>query len=191
MTEAFEAIKPEMGKAGEVTEDLVAFGVGFIPIAGWLGRAGQAAKLAKAGKPMSTAGRGKFTESAIKFGTSKPGQQALSTWKGLTGTTALSAGVYSSLVANDGRATLSDNFEVLPEFLKTQEDTGLTGRDEAKRRFFNKLRVGAEDMILSGVFDTALKGAAVGSRKIGQTEKGALWFSPILVFLESEKKTSG
>ena len=173
VTEAFEAIKPEMGKAGEVTEDLVAFGVGFIPIAGWLGRAGQAAKLAKAGKPMSTAGRGKFTESAIKFGTSKPGQQALSTWKGLTGTTALSAGAYSTLVANDGRATLSDNFEVLPEFLKTEEDTGLTGRDEAKRRFFNKLRVGAEDALLSGVFDTALKGAAVGSRKIGQTEKGA------------------
>ncbi len=173
VTEAFEAIKPEMGKAGEVTEDLVAFGVGFIPIAGWLGRAGQAAKLAKAGKPMSTAGRGKFTESAIKFGTSKPGQQALSTWKGLTGTTALSAVAYSTLVATDGRATLSDNFEALPEFLKTEEDTGLTGRDEAKRRFFNKLRVGAEDMILSGVFDTALKGAAVGSRKIGQTEKGA------------------
>ena len=76
VTEAFEAIKPQdMGTAGEVTEDLVAFGVGFIPIAGWLGRAGQAAKLAKVGKPMSTAGRGKFTTSAINFGTSKTGQE--------------------------------------------------------------------------------------------------------------------
>ena len=173
VTEAFEAIKPEMGTAGEVTEDLVAFGVGFIPIAGWLGRAGQAAKLAKMGRPMSTAGRGKFTESAIKFGTSKPGRKALGTWTGLTGTTAGAAGVYSTAVASDGRATLSDNFEILPEFLKTEEDTELSGRDEAKRRLRNKLRVGAEDALLSGVFDTALKGAGMGSRAIGQTETGA------------------
>ena len=49
VTEAFEAIKPEMGTAGEVTEDLVAFGVGFIPIAGWLGRVGQAAQTSQDG----------------------------------------------------------------------------------------------------------------------------------------------
>ncbi len=37
VTEAFESIKPEMGAAGEVTEDLVAFGVGFIlSQAGWV-----------------------------------------------------------------------------------------------------------------------------------------------------------
>ena len=174
VTEAFEAIKPEdMGTAGEVTEDLVAFGVGFIPIAGWLGRAGQAAKLAKVGKPMSTAGRGKFTKSAIDFGTSKTGQKALGTWGGLTGATAGATAAYSTAVANDGRATLSDNFEILPDILKTEEDIELSGRDEAKRRLRNKLRVGTEDAILSGVFDTALKGAAMGSRAIGQTDTAA------------------
>ena len=171
VTDAFEAIKPEMeGAAGEITEDLVAFGVGFIPIAGWLGRAGQAAKLAKAGKPMSTAGRGKFTKSAIEFGTTKTGQKALGTWSGLAGSTAVGALGYSTAVANDGRATLSDNFNILPDALKTEQDEGLTGRQEAGRRLRNKLRVGAEDALLSGVFDVGLKGLAVGSKAIGQTE---------------------
>ncbi len=171
VTDAFEAIKPEMeGAAGEITEDLVAFGVGFIPIAGWLGRAGQAAKLAKAGKPMSTAGRGKFTKSAIEFGTTKTGQKALGTWSGLAGSTAVGALGYSTAVASDGRATLSDNFSALPDFLKTEQDEGLTGRQEAGRRLRNKLRVGVEDGILSGVFDVGLKGLAVGSKAIGQTE---------------------
>jgi len=171
VTDAFEAIKPEMeGAAGEITEDLVAFGVGFIPIAGWLGRAGQAAKLAKAGKPMSTAGRGKFTKSAIEFGTTKTGQKALGTWSGLAGSTAVGALGYSTAVASDGRATLSDNFSSLPDFLKTEKDEGLTGRQEAGRRLRNKLRVGVEDGILSGVFDVGLKGLAVGSKAVGQTE---------------------
>ena len=171
VTDAFEMIKPELeGAAGEVTEDLVAFGVGFIPIAGWLGRAGQAAKLAKAGKPMSTAGRSKLTKSAIEFGTTKTGQKALGTWSGLAGSTAVGALGYSTAVASDGRATLSDNFAALPDFLKTEQDEGLTGRQEAGRRLRNKLRVGVEDGILSGVFDVGLKGLAVGSKAVGQTE---------------------
>ena len=68
VTDAFEYIKPEMGTAGDVTEDLVAFGVGFVPVVGWLGRAGQAAKAVKAGKTLSKAGRTKFGRSAIDFG---------------------------------------------------------------------------------------------------------------------------
>lgn len=162
VTKAFEYIKPELGTAGEVTEDIVAFGAGFIPIAGWLGKAGQAAKAAKAGKALSTAGRGNFTKSAIDFGTSKTGQAALGTWAGLTGSTAVATLGYSTAVANDGRATLSDNFDVLPDALKTEEDAGLTGRQEAARRFRNKVRVAAEDALLSGAFDASLKIGAKG-----------------------------
>lgn len=173
VTDAFEYIKPELGTAGEVTEDLVAFGAGFIPIAGWLGKAGQAAKAANAGRALSTAGRGKFAKSAIDFGSSSVGRKALGTWAGLTGSTAAATLGYSTAVANDGRATLSDNFAVLPDALETEEDTGLTGRSEAARRFRNKLRVGVEDAMMSGAFDTALKGAAMGSRAIGGTETAA------------------
>ena len=73
-------------------------------------------------------------------------------------------------MANDGRATLSDNFDILPDALKTEQDEGLTGRQEAGRRLRNKLRVGTEDALLSGVFDVGLKGLAMGSKAIGQTE---------------------
>ena len=173
VTEAFESIKPEMGAAGEVTEDLVAFGVGFIPIAGWLGKASQAAKAANAGKALSTAGRGKFTKSAIEYGSSKVGRNTLKTWKGLAGSTAVGTLGYSTAVSTDGRATASDNFDIMPSILQTEEDTGLTGRKEAGRRFRNKFAVGAEDALLSLGFDAALKGAAVGSKFLGQTETGA------------------
>ena len=175
VTEAFEYIKPELGTAGAVTEDLVAFGAGFIPIAGWLGKAGQAAKAMNAGKKLSTAGRGKFTKSAIEFGSSKSGRKALGTWAGLAGSTAGAAGLYSTAIATDGRATLSDSFSILPgqDILKTEEDTDLTGRDEAFRRLRNKLRVGVEDGILSGTIDTALKGAGMGIRAAGGTDTAA------------------
>jgi len=172
VTEAFESIKPEMGAAGEVTEDLVAFGVGFIPIAGWLGKASQAAKAANAGKALSTAGRGQFTKSAIEYGSSKVGRNTLKTWKGLAGSTAVGTLGYSTAVATDGRATASDNFDIMPSILQTEKDTGLTGRKEAGRRFANKFAVGAEDALLSLGFDAALKGAAVGSKFLGQTKTG-------------------
>ena len=174
VTKAFEYIKPELGTAGEVTEDLVAFGAGFIPIAGWLGKAGQAAKAAKSGKALSTAGRGNFTKSAIDFGTSKTGQAALGTWAGLTSSTAAATLGYSTAVANDGRATLSDNFDILPDALKTEEDAGLTGRQEASRRFRNKVKVGVEDALLSGAFDTALKAGSKGFQAADDLSGGAI-----------------
>lgn len=174
VTKAFEYVKPELGTAGEVTEDLVAFGVGFVPIAGWLGKAGQAAKAAKSGKALSTAGRGNFTKSAIDFGTSKTGQAALGTWAGLTGSTAAATLGYSTAVANDGRATLSDNFDILPDALKTEEDAGLTGRQEASRRFRNKVKVGVEDALLSGAFDTALKAGSKGFQAADKLTGGAI-----------------
>ena len=87
VTAAFEYIKPEVtSTTGQVTEGLVSFGLGFIPVAGWIGKAGQAAKLAKAGKLTDAkklaTGKGKFTQSAVNFGTSKAGQTALSNFSG-------------------------------------------------------------------------------------------------------------
>ena len=179
VTKAFEYIKPEITSAtGQVTEGLVAFGLGFIPVAGWIGKAGQAAKLAKAGnlagaKALSM-GKGKFTKSAVNFGSSKAGQTALSTWSGRTGAYALGSAGYGFAVSTDGRATLSDNFSIVPgqEQLVTEKDTGLTGREEAGRRFRNKLRTGVEDGILSGAFDSLLKGGAESAKAAGRTETG-------------------
>ncbi len=179
VTAAFEYIKPEVtSTTGQVTEGLVSFGLGFIPVAGWIGKAGQAAKLAKAGNVAKAkslaAGKGKFTQSAVNFGTSKAGQTALSNWGGRTGAYALGSAGFGFAVSTDGRATLSDNFSILPgqELLQTEKDTGLTGREEAGRRFRNRLRTGVEDGILSGAFDTLLKGGAETAKAAGRTEAG-------------------
>ena len=179
VTAAFEYIKPEVtSTTGQVTEGLVSFGLGFIPVAGWIGKAGQAAKLAKAGNVAKAkslaAGKGKFTQSAVNFGTSKAGQTALSNWGGRTGAYALGSAGFGFAVSSDGRATLSDNFSILPgqELLQTEKDTGLTGREEAGRRFRNRLRTGVEDGILSGAFDTLLKSGAEAAKFAGRTETG-------------------
>ena len=44
-----EFVQPE-GTAGRVAADLTAFGATFIPVAGWLSRASQGARLARAGR---------------------------------------------------------------------------------------------------------------------------------------------
>ena len=75
----------------------------IIPIAGWLGKASQAAKAANAGKALSTAGRGKFTKSAIDYGSSKVGRNTLKTWKGLAGSTAVGTLGYSTACGWCGR----------------------------------------------------------------------------------------
>jgi len=147
---------------GETTRDLLVFGAGFIPIAGWLGRAGQ---VAKTGKGLGAAS--KFMKSAEKFGESKPGKALLGNRAKVLGATALAGGVYDAVVSSSGRSTLSDQFEFLPEALKTEKDTGLTGREESYRQLRNRARQFAEATALGAAFDTALIGFGQGSRALG------------------------
>jgi hypothetical protein len=172
-----EFVQPE-GTAGRVAADLTSFGATFIPFAGWLSRASQAARLAKAGQTTqrTIAGRGplsSFMRSADTFGRSSTGQRLLSTRMGQYGTTALATGAFSALISPDGRATLSDSFDVFPDALKTEADTGLQGREEALRRVRNRLRQGAEDAILSGAFDTTLGAFGAGARQIARVPQVA------------------
>ena len=140
VTEAFESlksgIKPETG-VGQAVEDITAFGLGFIPIAGWLGRASLAAKTAQAGKTVIPS-TSRFLRTAENFGKSARGQKLLSTRAGLIGTTAAAAAGYETVFTPDGRVTLSDTFD-LGGPLQTEADTGLTGREAALRRIKNKL----------------------------------------------------
>jgi len=157
-----DVIAPQ-GATGEVTRDLLAFGAGFIPIAGWIGRAGMVAKGGKgAGKAAS-----KFMQSAEKFGSTKPGKALLGNRAKVLGATALGGGLYEGVISSGGRSTLSDSVEFLPEALKTERDTGLTGREEAFRQFRNRARQAAEATALGGAFDTALLGLGRGSRALG------------------------
>src|SRR6056297_3389668 len=164
VTDFFESIKediqPETG-AGKTAEELLVFGAGFIPIAGWLGRASAVARGKNVGKATSA-----FMKSAEKFGQGA-GKNLLKTRAGLVGTTALGAGIYETVVSPSGRSTMADNFNFLPDELKTEADERLTGREEAFRQFRNKLRQGAEATALSSAFDASLYGLSTGARALG------------------------
>lgn len=155
-----ENIAPERA-AGKVTEEIVSFGLGFIPIAGWLGRASHTART---GKGVTSSSR--FMRSAEEFGSSSVGKKLLSSRAGLFGTTAAAAGLYEGLVSPDGRETLSDSFTALPDALKTEGYAGEVGRGEAGRQFRNKMRQSAEAAALSAGFDTLLYGLGQGSRQV-------------------------
>lgn len=177
VTEAFNTIREGVGATpesagGKAVEDITAFGLGFLPIVGWLGRANKVARAAKAGKVLPPPSTSRFLRSAEKFGASASGQALLSKPAGLIGTTAAAAAGYETLFSPDGRTTLSDTFE-LGGPLRTEQDTGLTGREEALRRIRNKLRSGTEAAALSTAFDTAITGIGAGVGAFGRTEAGA------------------
>jgi hypothetical protein len=160
-------VKPETA-GGKLAEDVISFGLGFVPIAGWLGRASSAAKAVNAGKTVIP-GTSRYLRTADNFGVSEIGRKLLGTKKGLIGTTAAAAAGFETIVTPDGRATLSDTFS-LGGPLETEDDTGLSGREEALRRIRNKLRSGAEGGLFSGAFDTALLGVGKGVGYLGSTD---------------------
>jgi len=131
-------LTPE-GTAGKVAEGITTFGVGAIPGIGWLSRA---YTVAKGGKALTTSS--KFMKTAEKFGGSKLGKKLINNRFKLAAGTALTTGMADVLVAPSTFNTISDSFDALPDFLKTEEDTKLTGSDEAWRRLRNKMRFGVE-----------------------------------------------
>ena len=167
VTDFFEGTKEFLGAvpqggAGKATEEILSFGLGFIPIAGWLNRANLAAKGARVGTA-----RSRFMKSADRFGESAAGKAVLGNKAKLFGTTAGAAGVFETIVSPDGRSTMADSFSFLPDSLRTEADTGLSGRDEAFRRMRNKLRQGAEASAMSLGFDAGLFGATRAVRGLG------------------------
>ena len=164
VTDTFENLKEGIeprGNAGKVAEELLVFGAGFVPIAGWLGRASAVARGKNIGSSTSA-----FMKSAERFGRGA-GKNLLKTRVGLAGTTALGSGIYETMVSPNGRTSMADSFNFLPDELKTEADERLEGRDEAFRQFRNKLRQGAEASALSAGFDAALFGVSRGSAALG------------------------
>ena len=175
VTETGQEVRDALGlnvddsAAGRAAEEITSFAIGFIPVLGWLGRAGTAARTGQV-----VAGSGAFLRSAERTGQAafqaaqrgRPlAQNILTTRAGLIGTTALGAGLVETMVSRDGRATMSDTFEFLPDVLETERyQEGLTGRENAQRDLRNRLRRGSEAALLSGAFDTLLVGAAQGTR---------------------------
>jgi len=161
-------IQPQ-GIAGSVAQELVAFGVGFLPVVGWLGRA----RLAAQGRQAAVPARSLFARTAEEFGRSGTGRAMLAPRAGFIGTTALAAGGYEALISPDGFGTVADSLDFLPEFLRTEQASDdITGRENALRQMRNRLRRGSEAAVFSGAVDTAL----VGAGRVG----GAVMETPVI-----------
>ena len=172
VTEAFEAFKKEHDldpktAAGEITEELLGFGLGFIPIAGWLGRASAVAKgSAKTAALVKGGAKSKFFQSAEAFGKSETGKALLKSRTGLIGTTALSVAGFETIVTPDGRPTMSDAFDVMP-LLQTEDTSEMDGFELATTRLKNKAKRGFEGGLASLTFDIGLPVAGAAARSLG------------------------
>ena len=171
VTESFEELKEATGlvpqtTAGEVAEAITNFGVGIIPVLGWMSRANAAAK----GTSLLKA-QGMLGKSAEAFGkrykniltkVDDTGTR-VNRFAGQAAVGSLAAGAADFAVSPDGMHTLSDAFDAMPEGLKTIEDTGLEGREEAARKLLNKLKVAAEGAAFTTAFELlgpTIKGAS-------------------------------
>jgi hypothetical protein len=156
VTEFFEGTKNYLnltptGTAGKVAEGIVTFGSAAIPIVGWLGRANA---VAKGLRVLPAASR--FGRSAEAFGRSAAGRAALGSRVKLAASTSLATGAADVFLAPSTFNTVSDGFDALPDFLETEEDTGLTGADEGFRRLRNKLRFGVEGVAMGAAVEAAM-----------------------------------
>ena len=156
VTDFFEGSKNYLnltptGTAGKVAEGIVTFGSAAIPIVGWLGRANAVAKGAKVIPAAS-----RFGKSAEAFGKSAAGKKLLGSRVKLAASTSLATGAADVFLAPSTFNTVSDGFDALPDFLETEDDTGLTGADEGNRILRNKLRFGIEGVAMGAAVEVAM-----------------------------------
>jgi len=139
------AIDPA-GMTGKITEGLIQFGVPGVGAAGLVAKGTlgitknfrRAAKLAQRGGNISKARKTGIAIQQIG-----------------------AAGLADAIVSTDNTETVSDFFEQGP--FQTDKRLGLQGREDAYRRFMNKVHMGAEGAIATAVIPGAIKGFLKGS----------------------------
>ena len=168
-TKDFLGLTPETG-AGKTVETLTTLGLGFVPVIGWVGRASSVANnLSKAGKA-----KGAFFKAAENFGNSKTGKALLQSDNNILRrgkqalATSVAGGAVESVVLPDGTHTLADHFEILPDALETESDSGLEGRDEAYRRLRNKARLFGEGVGAGLAFEAAFPVIGTTTKLVSQ-----------------------
>jgi len=165
---------------GQVTEVGGEIGAALIPAFFFLRTASQASRLANAGKAVEPA-KSLFGRAAQSYGKSKTGRALTANNASRFSQLAASSlpvtaatGVGTFMFSPDGRPTLSTTIEEIPlpftdaaiplDWLYTEEDTGLTGRDNAERFFKNRLKKASEQALLSVGVDLGLYGAGTVAR---------------------------
>ena len=121
----------------------------------------KAHRVANFGRNAVTPPTSKYMKAMVALGDSKAGKVL---FKGntnfsrrakLAGTTTLSGAFTEFLVKQDGTATLSDTFGILPDALETEDTSNLNGRDKAFAVFRNKFRSGTEAAAIGTIFEAA------------------------------------
>jgi len=167
-TQAFENFKDATGlrperTAGKVAEVITNYATPGLGVFSWVSKADKARKAIQAGTPLPKA-KTLFGKSAVKFGEKAP--------KALTGTragraalTTVGTGVADVLVSPSSMTTLADSWDAMPEFMRTEDEEGLTGKELTGVRLRNKLRLGLEGAGFN-------LGAEVALPVVGATIKG-------------------
>jgi len=158
-TKFFEDAKTNLGltperTAGKVVETIVNYGAPGIGVFSWVSKADKARRALQSGTAIPAA-RTWFGKSAVKFGESAP--------KALTGTrvgraalTTAGTGVADVFVSPSTMTTLADNWDAMPDELRTEDEEGLTGMDLAGVRLRNKFRLGVEGMMFNAAGEAIL-----------------------------------
>ena len=167
-----EYVKPET-TAGQVAAVGSEIGTMFIPFIGWASTAHKTAKAAKAGKALTSTAKSAWGKSAEAYGRSKAGKAMVSDSRLVrTAATTVPAAAYTAgvefMFSPDGRATLSETFDVGPDALVTNRYDGEEGRENAKRIIGNRFKKAAEGAGLSFALDASLFGIAAAGRGVGQ-----------------------
>ena len=159
VTNAGEAARDHLGWdpegiLGKGAELITQFAIPGIGVAGAVSKAGKLARYKK-GIADVVKGRGTKKSNSQFFGEAAKDLGIL--------------GAVDAIVSNDGQTTFGDHFEGGPT--ATNQEIGLSGRDEAIRRFGNKLKFGAESAVLGAVAGGVVKGVGVGAKALGKTQR--------------------
>ena len=147
-------IDPEgvIGKGAEVITQFVVPGLGAASAVSKLSKVGRLNKALRSGKASALPGKGITTGERLALGA----QQVAA------------AGAADAVVATDGTTTIADFFEGGPT--QTDQEIGLSGREEALRRLTNKLKIGAETGVATIVAPALLAGTgSVASKFLTET----------------------
>ena len=160
VTQFFDQFKESAGlmperTAGKITQTIVNYGAPGLGVFSWLSKARRAGQAVKKGEAFGGA-RSLFGKSAEAFGRTKVGRAATGTRTALAGSTALGTGVADILVSPSDMTTLADSWDAMPDFLRTEDEDGLVGKDLAATRLRNKLRLGVEGAGFVGAAEAVL-----------------------------------
>ena len=146
-TEAFESLKDATGlrpdrAAGKVAETIATYATPGLGVFSWVSKADKARRALQAGtaapKTKTIIGR-----SAVKFGEKAPAALT-GTRAGRAALTTVGTGVADIFVSPSSMSTLADSWDAMPDFLRTEDEEGLTGKELTGVRLRNKFRLGLE-----------------------------------------------